>query len=212
MKRTKKKLKQKKKKGPLSLYRWLFSLLVVFLLYYFSETHILEKIEPGEAPILYSNVCHDDLAKMFTEAIQSAHQSILLIIYSLSDTKLIHALNAQAEKGVVVKVIHDGSTPPAGFQKLCAGIDHEKAQQSGLMHQKILVIDSEKVLIGSANMTGESLRIHDNLVVGLINPQLAKVIEREIPYAKIISGGQPIEFWVLPERGERGVEEGDCPS
>jgi cardiolipin synthase len=204
-KKQKRRGRNKKKRLP-AIYRILFTCCLLLFLFYLSEDQALEEIKPGEAPLLYSNVCHDNLEKLFVEAIYSAQHSILLFIYSLSDSSLIDALNAQAKKGISVKVIHDMTTPPTGFQKLCTFIDNEGIKPSGLMHRKILIVDSEKVWIGSANMTTESLKLHDNLVIGVMNPLLAKVIASQKSFASFNSGGQPMEYWGLPEEGREGLK------
>jgi cardiolipin synthase A/B len=193
------------KKRPI-LIRGLVSLCLLLTAFYFTETKGYESLELGGTPSLYSNVCHDDLEKVFLKALEGANQSILLIIYSLSDIKLIRTLNQQAEKGIAVKVIHDSTTPPFGFQKLSPSIDVKGMKLSGLMHQKILVVDQEKVWIGSANMTTESLKLHDNLVVGLINQGLAEAIGQQKSFFTFISGGQPIEYWSFPHKGKEGVK------
>jgi cardiolipin synthase A/B len=194
------------KKRLIKLFRWLVWVAVATTFYYLTEAQEFEEIQPGKVPVLYSNVCQDDLEKLFLEAMRGANQSILLIIYSLSDTKLIRALNSQAEKGIAVKVIHDVTTPAFGFQKLASCVDVQGVKMSGLMHQKILVVDQEKVWIGSANMTTESLKLHDNLVIGLINHQLAAAIDQQKSFSLFSSGGQSVEYWSLPQKGREGLK------
>ncbi len=194
------------KQRPITVIRWLASLVCALLIFYLVEQHDLEVIKPGEPPVLYANVCHDDLEKLFTQAIQGAEQSVFLVIYSLSDQKLIRALNSQAEKGINVMVMHDLSTHQTGFQKLSTHIENVGVKRSGLMHQKILVIDEHKVWIGSANMTTDSLKVHDNLVVGVIDHDLASAILYEKPYALLNIGGQRVEYWDFPKKGKDGVE------
>ena len=200
-----KKISNRNESRLIKISRWLFSLVVFLLLFYLTEEKALEDVQPGAPPVLYSNVCHDNLEKLFVEGIQSAERDILLIIYSLNDAKLIQALNAQAAKGIVVKVVHDTSTPSTGFQKLSSKIDIQGVKRSGLMHQKILVVDHEKVWIGSANMTTESLKLHDNLVVGLINKRLAHAIEVHKSHIQLNIGGQKVEYWEFPQKAKEGL-------
>ena len=80
------------------------------------------------------------------------------------------------------------------------------------MHQKILVIDKAQVWIGSANMTGESLRMHANLVAGMESPALAAMIDekaggfeevgcnsKKISHRDFLMGDQKVEMWFLPD-------------
>jgi phosphatidylserine/phosphatidylglycerophosphate/cardiolipin synthase-like enzyme len=86
-----------------------------------------------------------------------------------------------------------------------------KRYGDGLMHMKILVVDSAKVLIGSANMTRDSLQVYGNLVMGFDSPEMAAVIEEK---AKLLQydgtgqlriqhdftvGMQQVELWFLPD-------------
>ena len=195
-----------KKLRPITLIRLLATFVCAILIFYLTEQHDLEAIKPGEPPVLYANVCHDDLEKLFTEAIQEAERSVFLVIYSLSDPKLIRALNSQAKKGINVTVMHDISTHQTGFQKLSTHIENVGIKRSGLMHQKILVVDQHKVWIGSANMTTDSLKVHDNLVVGVIDHDLASAILCQQPYALLNIGGQRVEYWDFPKKGKDGVQ------
>jgi phosphatidylserine/phosphatidylglycerophosphate/cardiolipin synthase-like enzyme len=79
------------------------------------------------------------------------------------------------------------------------------------MHQKVLVCDQETVFIGSANMTTASLSMHDNLMIGLKSPMLARFLIEKVPgtpgYFQTSAGGQEIELWLLPDpRGHALVD------
>lgn len=80
------------------------------------------------------------------------------------------------------------------------------------MHLKILVIDESQLFMGSANMTGESLRMHSNLMTGMESPALASLVKKKadsmeevgcnsatIPHQDFLMGGQKVEFWFLPD-------------
>ena len=72
------------------------------------------------------------------------------------------------------------------------------------MHQKILILDHEMIFIGSANFTKASLKMHDNLVIGLHDKEIASFIQNNAP----VNGGffekslheQNIEIWLLPHQ------------
>ncbi len=196
----------RKRSKQMKVARWLCSILIVVVCFYLTESRQYAEIKAGDSPVLYSSICNDNLEEIFCEAIKEAKKSVLLVIYSLSDAKLIHALNKQAREGIEVDVIHDSTTPPWGFRKLCPHVHAVAIKLSGLMHQKILIIDQEKVLIGSANMTAESLKLHDNLVVGLINPELAAAIDNDLPFLSFSTGNQLAEYWNLPQKGKEGVK------
>lgn len=165
----------------------------------------------NDPPLLYSNLGQDDLLLTFTGAIQQARKSVLLIIYSLSDPKIIAALKDKALQGVDVKVICDGHASSSAANKLGPNIAVLKRYGDGLMHLKILVVDGEQTWIGSANMTTESLKMHANLVTAFQDPSLAACVITKaelmpqdgrsgtVPTQKFSIGGQEVELWFLPD-------------
>lgn len=135
-------------------------------------------------------------------AIKSANQSIHLVMFGLSDRPILSAISKKIENDVHTRIYYDTKGSPKVFQYLQGGELHP-IKMSGLMHQKILILDEETVFIGSANMTSSSLRMHDNLVIGLMSRPLAKFLKEHEPYdpgyLKTMVGGQEIEVWLLPD-------------
>lgn len=218
---TKKKPSRKKKISLRnSLKVTTFSTFIGLVVYFFSWVGLQgpQTVLPGsdQPPIFYSNQAQDDLRNTFVSAINDAKQSILLMIYSLTDTQVIEALKKRADQGVKITVIHDPDTAQWGFEKLGKKITCIEKASSGLMHRKILVVDKEKIWIGSANLTSESLRQHDNLVIGLASKNLAEriadsncyltpgLLAQPPPLYEI--GGQNIEFWYLPEQKDQAFK------
>lgn len=165
----------------------------------------------GEPAQLYANQIRDDLRSVFLSGMNEAQRSILLIIYTLTDDQIIKGLRAKADEGVDVWVIYDAKASPSTGRRLGSKVRTFKRISKGLMHQKIMVIDDKKVLIGSANMTGESLRLHGNLITVLDSAEMAAQV---VAKARMISkqddrdsllhsdhwiGGQRVEFWFLPD-------------
>jgi phosphatidylserine/phosphatidylglycerophosphate/cardiolipin synthase-like enzyme len=195
-------------------FRFLFKCLIVLTILFFGwagKTALDTRLpNEGNAPFIYSNQCRDDLRQTFCEAIAQAKQSIHLLIFSLTDSAVIHALRDAAQRGIEVHVVSDGMENKDLPKRLGTTIKHTKRFASGLMHQKILVIDKHQLWIGSANMTSESLRMHGNLILAFDSPSLAKVITENMldrrsraPPAPLLQheyfiGGQPLEFWQLP--------------
>lgn len=179
----------------------LFFLVVGFvcwsLLYITGSFKEIELPQPDKKPLLYANQLHDNLKNGYLSAIKSAKESIVLIIYSLSDPDIIHALQAAGERGVAVKVICDGN---ATYKKLGKAIDVKKIYKKGLMHQKILVIDSKQIWLGSANMTEESLLLHGNLVTAFYSPEMARFInDKSQASHTFLVANQRIDLSFLPE-------------
>ena len=158
------------KKGVLSL---VGSLLFAFSLYYIEGLNVLPLPKEEDPLHFFSNALGDDLRKGFASAIASAKEQIVLMIFSLTDPSLIAALNEKAKSGVTIKLIVDADASPHISRKLHPSIALVKRYGKGLMHLKILVVDQKITWLGSANFTGDSLRVHGNLVLALHSEPLA---------------------------------------
>ena len=154
----------------------------------------------------YCRQCRDDVRATLIQAIGRAQKSVQLIIFSLTDRQVIEALNERARAGVPVRVIFDRKHNPKLKRQMDSSVQLVGQTPEGLMHRKILVIDEAEVWVGSANFTGESLALHDNLLLSLSSPPLARWIASHYDDPPNSEGscsgqvgGQEIEFWLLPE-------------
>jgi len=153
----------------------------------------------------YANQNGNDLRLTYIKAIESAKESILFIIYTLRDPLIIRELKKKAEEGVKVTVILDADEARKTPEQLGKKIETISFVSKGLMHQKILVIDDKVTWIGSANMTYESLKMHDNLIIALYLPELAKKIDEKAAMMR----GKTKERGVAPTRFSDGVQQID---
>ncbi len=197
------------------LKRYLLSFFLVFILSgvmwlqsAFEAPHIPSSEEPTE---LYANQNGDDLTQLFAEAIGNAKKSIILVVYTLKDKEITSLLRKKSKEGIDVYVVCDANASPNARFYLGNEVHLVSRDGPGLMHQKILIIDKQKVWIGSANMTRESLELHGNLVMGMDSAELAEAIsdkalsfnrEGKAPifdHLDFIIGGQEMEMWFLPD-------------
>ena len=114
-------------------------------------------------------------------------------MYTAADSFLLNQLQKKAQKGTDVHIHYDkrGGTP-ALHQLL-----HPHAVKSkGLMHRKIVIVDDALVYLGSANMTTSSLQLHDNLSVGIYDPNMAAFLKS--PTSKTYTFDRGI-LWLLPD-------------
>lgn len=197
------------------LFMWL--LVLVGLGAYF----IMHQSEPqlpqtDQAPLIYGNQVQRGMGQSLVSAIDGAKQSVVLLVYTLTDRRIISALNRKAEENVPVEVVVDGKASSQVAGRLSPKIKLLKRFGEGLMHLKILIIDKRQVWLGSANMTSDSLHMHGNLMTAVDSPPLADaltlhalslkpdgVTQARDPVA-FLMGGQKMEFWFLPDYG-RGV-------
>lgn len=214
-------MKKQKPRSPLSLpspkrmKKYLLSFvftLICTIAFWIQDQQVTVKVPDSNTPIeLLTNQVNDDLRKTFSSAIDGAEKSILLIVYSLTDQKIIDCLKNKSLHGINVKVICDAKASPYIDSKLGDKVDVTRRFGPGLMHQKILVVDNQKVWLGSANMTTDSLKMHGNLVTALHSHSLASNIHSKadtiktegrgfsFPKENFTIGNQPLELWFLPD-------------
>ena len=165
----------------------------------------------AEAPRFYSNQSQQDLRLTFIEAIKSAQKSITLSVFGLNDPATLITLKEQIQAGIETSIYYDPTASTHELHQLLKGAHIEGVQQGGLMHQKILILDDERIFIGSANLTTSSLCMHDNLVIGFCNKEMAHFLKTHIPYEsgsfRTRIGSQEIAVWLLPDVRGHALEQ-----
>jgi cardiolipin synthase len=90
--------------------------------------------------------------------IDDAARSLDLELFVLTDTGIVHALEAAARRGVAVRILLDPSQPsstPAFSALRTDGVNVRWYRTRGeLLHAKAIVADGTSVLFGSANWSG----------------------------------------------------------
>ena len=123
-------------------------------------------------------------------------------MFGLTDTSILHALSEKAKRDIPVTIYYDSKGSPDVRNALKGAVIHP-VLNPGIMHQKILILDDEMVFLGSANFTQASLKMHDNLVIGLKNQKIAHFLKEKVPnttgYLRCLVGGQDVELWLLPD-------------
>jgi phosphatidylserine/phosphatidylglycerophosphate/cardiolipin synthase-like enzyme len=200
-------LPQKKKGHALPFY---LATLVCFAIWFVwrSLTPTLPAL--GEPPRLYSNQCQQDLTLTFLEAIQKAKKSIYLVMFGLTDPAILKVLSKKIEQKVEPIVYYDTNGSP-NLYRMLDGCELHPIRQVGLMHHKVLILDDEMVFLGSANLTTQSLRMHDNLVIGLHSKRIASFLREKVPYCsghiQTPVGGQEVDLWILPDPNGHALSE-----
>jgi cardiolipin synthase A/B len=181
---------------------WALLIAALFSTWFAYKSLVLPLPQKGQAPKLYSNQCQQDIRALLLSAIRGAKSSIHLVMFGLSDKAVLTALKEKIAHHIPSRIYYDIGGSPAVLTILKGG-DIHPFKKSGLMHQKILVLDHSLIFLGSANMTSSSLRMHDNLVVGFHSPPLAKFLETHEPftpgYFQTRIGKQDVELWLLPD-------------
>lgn len=153
-----------------------------------------------QTPLLfYANQIQDDLKRVILRAIHQANSSITLQIYGLTDPDVLSLLEKKRASGVDVTIFYDKKASGKG-------ISGYPIQAGGLMHRKILIIDHALTLIGTANFTPHSLKMHDNMILGIWDKSFATFFEKSIQEKEAFDVGKTtITAFLLPEGGEKAL-------
>lgn len=151
---------------------------------------------------IYSTDKRDDLKELLKKAIGQAEESITLYSYSITDKDILSLLK---NKDIPVHLYyHEKATP--SLKKFEGDLFHlYPIKGRGLMHQKIWIIDQKLLFLGSANLTPSSLKMHDNLMVGLYAPSFAEDLSSEqVEEMSYQIGGINLHYFPLPS--QKGLE------
>lgn len=94
---------------------------------------------------------------LIAQEIVKAKKSIYVQAYGLTSISIIHQLKAAKDRGVLVRILLDGGNLSDNQQVLTEllkyGIDVRFDKMPGIAHNKVIIIDSKKVITGSFNFT-----------------------------------------------------------
>ncbi len=153
---------------------------------------------------VYSNQLRNDLKLLLLRAIKSAKHSIHMQIYALTDKDIKEILKKKSQEGIEVTLFYDqGVSPFLQDELLPYGILSYPTQCRKLMHRKIFIIDNEYVYLSSANLTTQSLKMHDNVILGIWHPQLAGFCLASMEACKtVFLEERSMTLFLLPEAKE----------
>lgn len=155
--------------------------------------------QEGRTPCFYSNQSKQDLRLTILSSIEQAKHSIYLATFGLTDPATLQLLEKKNHSGIQIKAYYD----PTGGANIPSFSWLSPIRKNGLMHQKLLIVDRKLILLGSANMTLASLRMHDNLLVGFQSESVAQFLLSHPPfssgYRRTSIQGQDLELWLLPD-------------
>jgi phospholipase D len=107
---------------------------------------------------------------IIVKAISSAKESIYVQAYGMSSAPIVKALINAKARGVAVEILLDKSNLKQGYSKInelhesgiIVGID----RIAGIAHNKVIIIDHEKVITGSFNFTAAAeTRNAENVII-----------------------------------------------
>jgi phosphatidylserine/phosphatidylglycerophosphate/cardiolipin synthase-like enzyme len=122
----------------------------------------------------------------------AAKKNITLIMSEITDWKITQALILSHKRGIEVSVLtrptNENSEDSQISRLQKEGVNVVFSKNDNTMHQRCMVIDSNKVIVGSNNFTLRGLKDSAENMVVLDDPIIAKAIEDEfIRCSKAIS-------------------------
>jgi phosphatidylserine/phosphatidylglycerophosphate/cardiolipin synthase-like enzyme len=147
--------------------------------------------EPGAAPLAMSTgvtvqVQPSDSGAALLAAIRGAKKSVHMTMYLLSNDDVIDALGDLKKAGKEVKVILNNTFPPEGGDNQPAfttlknrGVEVQWAPTAyTFTHAKTIIIDSEKVVIMTMNLTYTSAKTNREYIATDTDPQDVADLEK----------------------------------
>lgn len=94
---------------------------------------------------------------LIAQQIAKAQVSIYMQAYGLTSKAVLYQLKQAKERGVKVRILLDGGNlsdnKPVLEELKAAGIDVSFDKMAGIAHNKVIIIDKQKVITGSFNFT-----------------------------------------------------------
>ncbi len=125
---------------------------------------------PGNIPMEIYFAAQDDVIGKINSYIKGAKKTIRFMAFSFTEDSMGQALLAAAQTGVNVQGVFERTGSTTDFSELkplfCAGLDVRQDNYGGIMHHKVLIIDSQIVIAGSFNFSNNAVQSNDeNLVI-----------------------------------------------
>lgn len=136
-----------------------------------------------------ASVGWNDMATVFRVMLESATDRITLqTAYFAPDDTFCGLLTGAVERGVAVDVLLPGPHADKRVCQLTSESMYERlvdagvriwAFQPAMMHAKIMTVDGIAAVVGSANMNRRSLAHDEEVVLSVLDPAVARPLERD---------------------------------
>jgi len=116
--------------------------------------------------------------KVIADLISKANESIYVQAYGITSTAIVNELISARGRGVKVRVLLDKSNLQDKYSKMRllreAGIDVSIDKVAGIAHNKVIIIDLQKVVTGSFNFTKSADSRNAENVIIVNDKEIAK--------------------------------------
>lgn len=136
-----------------------------------------------------------------------AKRQIHILTFSFDDPFLLKLLDVKHQEGLDVQLCYDKryeksirrTHPKASFLKSIKG--------GGLVHEKIVCIDTHTLFFSTCNWSLNSEILHRNMMLGLYSPELASAVESEEPCAAVDVGGYHLQLFRLEKAAKTAFKQ-----
>ena len=116
--------------------------------------------------------------------INKAQSTLDVCVYNNNSTEIVQAINSAYNRGVVVRYVTEDENANTALSGLNSNIHVLAGNATGLMHDKIIIIDAENadnawIMSGSTNFTSTNLNHDYNNMVWIQDQSLAKAYRIE---------------------------------
>jgi cardiolipin synthase len=134
---------------------------------------------------------HTRAARLFAHIIQRARHTLTLsMAYFLPVGRVLAALVRARRRGVLVRVVVPGDSDVPVVQyaarhlytRLLRRRVHIHERQGNMLHSKVMIVDDEWTVVGSANLDARSLWINLEFVAVIHSRKLAEVMKTIVAY------------------------------
>lgn len=139
-------------------------------------------VDGTQLDIYFSPDDHPQAALL--DLLNKATSSVYFLAYSFTSDPLGEAIRQRATAGILVSGVMDADqvatnkgTEYDAFRS--AGLDVRLDGERGLMHDKVLIIDEEIVVLGSYNFTASAEKYNDENLIVIHSPEIARQFLRE---------------------------------
>jgi phosphatidylserine/phosphatidylglycerophosphate/cardiolipin synthase-like enzyme len=127
---------------------------------------------PDTSIVVAATLPGAEIRPLALSLIDGARRRLDLELFVLTDTGIVHALEAAARRGVVVRMLLDPSQPSSAPSYAALRVDGIQVRwyrsRGELLHAKAIVADATSILFGSANWSGGGFARNHELDIELM--------------------------------------------
>jgi phospholipase D len=141
----------------------------------------------------------ENCARFIVRQIDAAKSELLVQTYIFSDVAIMNAIARAKERGVLVSTILDRANKQARYAQPIESscIEVQIGGETGIAHNKVIVIDGRHVITGSFNFTKNAQeRNAENVVLIANEPELAQRYAAN--FGHLASRARPSDFKPCP--------------